>query len=180
MRLKETGKNRALVKFNESQIQSAVGSSTNYTAKLRFTITDNGNNWSSNGRPITIHRLTTDWSEGNGYISGNTPSDRGTGNGATWNCAVDSNIHNQQTDCTASWDMLTSYPFITTPTDTKTITNSQSGVVEFDVTSDIQSFLSGTPNYGWIVKKQDETQSGLVSFGTKESGSTPQLIITPL
>lgn len=64
------------------------------------------------------------------------------------------------------------------PTATTTITNNQIGVVEYDVTADVQSFVSGTSNYGWIIKKTAEGQNGMAQFGTKESSSTPQLIVT--
>ncbi|MEK7571221.1 MAG: DNRLRE domain-containing protein [Patescibacteria group bacterium] len=64
-------------------------------------------------------------------------------------------------------------------TATTTIMNNQSGVVEFDVTSDVQSFMSGSnQNYGWLVKKTNEGQAGQVSFGTKESSNVPQLVTT--
>lgn len=59
------------------------------------------------------------------------------------------------------------------------ITNHESGVVSFNVTSDIQSFLNGTnQNYGWLIKKSDEGVAGKIDFGSKESSSVPQLIIT--
>ena len=34
-------------------------------------------------------------------------------------------------------------------------------------------------NYGWLLRKSDETVAGKVDFGSKESGNTPVLIITP-
>ncbi len=183
LRLQSNGHNRALVKFDESQIQSAVGNSTNYTAKLRFTITDNGNNWGSSGRTIEVHKLTKDWIEGNGFIDGNSPSNKGTGSGLTWNCATDTNIANSNDDCSGStaWNMdnSSSWPFIGSATATILITNNQSGTVDFDVTSDIQSFISNSStNYGWIVKKTDEGANGRVQFGSRQSSSTPQLIIS--
>jgi hypothetical protein len=71
------------------------------------------------------------------------------------------------------------WPFISTPTDTANITNNQTGTVTFNITSDIQSFLNNTnQNYGWIIKKTNEGQNGSVEFGSKESGSAPQLVIT--
>ncbi len=71
------------------------------------------------------------------------------------------------------------HPWAQSASATQTITNSQSGVVEFDVTRDVAAFLNGTqPNYGWIIKKTDEGQNGQVSFGTKESTFSPQLIVT--
>ena len=182
MRVRQSGHNRALVKFSEPQIQAAVGDSENFTAKLRLTVTDNQNNWSIMGRTLDAHRLTKNWAEGNGYIAENFPSTRGTGNGATWNCAIDTAIQNQTANCsgTTAWDMLNSnsWPFSATPSATATLLNNQSGMVEFDVTADVHAFLDGTANYGWIVKKTNEGQAGSVSFGAKESIYDPQLVIT--
>ncbi|MGH9857783.1 MAG: DNRLRE domain-containing protein, partial [Acidobacteriota bacterium] len=150
------------------------------SAKLRLTITDNGNNWGT-GRTVDVHRLITNWEEGNG-----TENDRGTGSGATWNCSIDSIIANQAKNCNGAteWEMgkpnePEQHPWIETPSATQTITNNQTGVVEYDVTGDVQSFLSGTNNnYGWIIKKTNEGQNGRIEFGTKESASVPQLVVT--
>lgn len=181
MRIQASGNNRALVRFDQSEIQSAIGNSTILSATLRLTITHNGNNWGANGRNIDIHRLTSDWTEGNG-----TESDRGLGEGATWNCAIDNLIENQTKGCNGitEWEMgqpnnPAVHPWIETATATQMITNNQTGTVEFDVMTDIEEFHSGNiNNYGWIVKKANEGQAGMVSFGTKESQFSPELIIT--
>ena len=177
MRIRASGNNRSLVRFDQSALQSTIGSHQILSAKLRLTITDNGNNWGTTGRTVDVHRLLSDWAEGNG-----TESNRGTGPGATWNCATDSNIANQNDDCTGStaWNMNNSslWPFVSAATATTTITSNQSGTVEFDMTSDVQSFMSGSSqNYGWLVKKTNEGQSGQVSFGTKENTAVPQLVV---
>jgi|WetSurMetagenome_2_1015567.scaffolds.fasta_scaffold00385_8 hypothetical protein len=182
-RLQSSGHNRALIKFDEQQIQQAVGDALTFTATLQLTISDNGNNWGSNGRSIDLTRFIHDWEEGNGYIVGNSPSNRGTDSGVTWNCAIDANINNHNDDCsgTTVWDMNNSsfWPFISTPTATTTINNNQTGTITFDVTSDIQSFVNGTnQNYGWLLKKTDEGANGRIEFGSKESASSPKLIIT--
>lgn len=180
MRIRADGDNRAFVRFDQNAIQLTIGSGTVLSAKLRLTIVDNGDNWGITGRTVDAHRLITDWVEGNG-----TENDRGTGPGATWSCAIDSLIQNQSKNCSAEteWEMgqpnnPSVHPWVQTPTDTQTITSDQAGVVEYDVTADVQSFLTGTNNYGWILKKTNEGQNGLVSFGTKESTSIPQLVIT--
>lgn len=179
MRLQSSGDNRSLVRFDQGALQQEIGSGTVISAKLKLTITDNANNWGS-GRTIDIHRLISDWAEGNG-----TENDRGEGSGATWNCAIDTIIQNQVKDCsgTTEWEMgqpnnPSIHPWIQTPTATQTITNNQTGTVEFDVTPNVASFLNGsTTNFGWIIKKTEESQTGQVSFGTKESIYPPQLVI---
>ena len=66
--------------------------------------------------------------------------------------------------------------FAATATDTVTITNGQTNTVEFNVLADIKAFMSGTPNYGWIIKKTDETSGGGIDFESREAG-TPKLVI---
>jgi len=188
MRLQASGDNRALVRFDQAAIQAFIGSGTLVSAKLRLTITDPGNNWGTSGRTVDVHRLIVDWAEGNGFTDG-SPSTRGTGSGATWNCAVDTNITNQQANCSGAtaWEMGQPnqpqlHPWIQTATSTATITSNQTGVVEWDVTADVAAFHSGAAsNYGWIVKKTDESQAGQVEFGSKEnatSSNRPVLVIT--
>ncbi len=131
--------------------------------------------------PISLYRLSSDWVEGNGFINGAINPDRGTGQGATWGCSVDNNIRNTLTDCATSWDMLnnSTLPFVSLPTATNTIVNNQTGTIDFNVTTDLNDFLnSSSSNFGWILKKDDESLSGEVSFGSKESQFAPQLIIT--
>ncbi len=178
MKLSSSGSNRSLVKFDQSALQFTIGNHQVLSAKLRLTITDNGNNWGSIGRTVGLHRLLSSWSEGNGI-----ESNRGAGSGATWNCAIDSNIANQNDDCSgsAAWNMNNNslWPFASAASGTTTITNNQNGVVEFDVTSDVQSFMSGSnQNYGWLLKKTNESQAGQVSFGTRETINIPQLVVT--
>ena len=76
MNIQSSGNNRSLVRFDESALQSAIGNSVIVSAKLRLTITDNGNNWGTTGRTVAVYRLLTNWAEGNG-----TENDRGTGRG---------------------------------------------------------------------------------------------------
>jgi hypothetical protein len=180
MNIQSSGNNRSLVKFDQSELQNTIGSGTVLSATLQVTITDNSNNWGATGRTVDIHRMVASWDEGNG-----TENSRGTGNGNTWNCATDSNIANTSKNCSGSneWEMGQPnnpqvHPWTQTATDTKTITNNQTGVVEYDVTADVTSFMNGTDNYGWLLKKTNEGQNGQVSFGTRESSSVPQLVVT--
>lgn len=181
IRIRSDGSNRALVRFDQNALTSAIGSGTVLSAKLRMTIVDNGNNWGPTGRTVDAHRLLADWTEGNG-----TEANRGAGPGATWSCAADSNITNLAKDCLglAEWEMgqpnnPAVRPWAQTPTDTQTINNGQAGIVEFDVTADVTAFVDGTSaNYGWILRKTNEDLTGLVSFGTRESAAVAQLVVT--
>ncbi len=181
MDVRSSGNNRALVRFDQSAIDSTVGNGTIISAILKLKINDNGANWGSTGRTVDIHRLLTDWAEGNGMAN-----DRGMGSGATWNCAVDSNIQNQSRNCIGSteWEMRqpnnpSVHPWFAEATDSILVTNVLSGTIEYDVTVDLQNFLDGEiSNYGWLIKKTEESQSGWVNFGTKESALMPELVIT--
>lgn len=181
MRLRDNGNNRALVRFDQAALQSAVGNRTVLSAKLRLAIVDNNSNWGQSGRTVDVHRLLSNWAEGNG-----TDSSRGTGPGATWNCAIDINIANQAKDCSGAteWTMgqpsnVPAHPWVQTPTDTQTIVDGQAGIVEYDVTADVSAFIIGSAtNNGWIVRKTLEGQTGSVSFGTRESTYVANLVVT--
>jgi hypothetical protein len=136
LRVRQSGKNRILLQFDQAAIEAAVGSEPVYEARVEFTITQNGGQWGSSGRSVGIHRMTAPWSE----------------LGATWNCGEDSNTSNGAADCpTTSWKMDDSseWPFSFAPTSTTLGTNETIGVFSFDVTEDVESFVSGTePNLG--------------------------------
>ena len=175
VRVQQSGPNRALIRFSQSEIQAAVDGGILVSAKVRMTIIDNGNNWGTTGRTVDVHRVLVDWTEGNGL----------NGQGATWNCPKDTNIANQAPDGPLWKDLGPPYKdggsYAATPTSISTITNGMSGVVEWTVTADVAAFLAATSNYGWIIRKTDEGSSGRVDFASKENGVTnnrPQLVIT--
>ncbi len=164
LRLQASGKNRALVRFESSAVASL---SDGGPASLRLTIVVNAENWGSSGRPISLHRLTKDWTEA----------------GATWNCAIDANTANGSPDCSGetAWEMDKPsqpmlHPWVETPSAMATITNETSGIVTFDVTSDVALFRSGTPNYGWVLKKVDEGAAGRLEFASRETDTPPLLV----
>ena len=48
-----------------------------------------------------------------------------------------------------------------------------------DVTGDIEAFLSGMENNGWIIMKSNEEQPGRINFAAREAQTnTPQLELT--
>jgi hypothetical protein len=193
MRVRDSGNNRALISFGQNEILTAAQGKTLQSATLRLYIEENGNNWGPTGRTIDVHRLLSNWSEGNGFNDKpasmtlsqfNVLKTRGNGPGVTWNCATDAEINNQQTNCSPQWKGAT---FSSTPTATITIfkdhppthTVKTVGWIEFDVKSDLQKFLSNTaPNYGWIVKKTQEGATGLVEFTSDEgTANKPELVL---
>ncbi len=162
-----SGNHRTLVRFDSSAIAKLVDGTTT----VKVTISSNGNNWGQSGKPISIHRVKKAWTE----------------LGATWKCAIDTNTTNTTRDCSdaTQWEMDSTddssgeSAFVQTPTATATITNNESGVVTFDVTSDVALWRSGAaPNYGFLIKKVDEGPAGRIEFASRET-STPPLLVGP-
>jgi hypothetical protein len=155
LRIQSSGKNRSLVRFD----LSGVVTSRLLRATLVLTIAQLTDNWGSSGRPVSAHRVLEPWSEGNGWtIGGNT---RGAGPGATWSCAHDLEIANQTPECPVLWAGgsfadSTGAPFVHF--------NGLSGAVTWDVTSDV---LLGA-DYGWLIKKAVEGQTGQVEYVSRE------------
>jgi len=156
-----SGNNRSLVRFDQATIVSLVDGGTVTSATLQVFISSNGGSWSATGRPIDVNRLSADWSEA----------------GVTWSCPVDSNLGNSSPDCGSQWN---GGSFVATPSDSYTQTNTLTGAyVNLDVTADVLAFLSATPNYGWIIKKHDETQGGSVQYTSREgtAAQRPHLVL---
>ncbi len=174
-----SGHNRSLVAFDYAAITNYINSHGGLTsAKLVLTIAENGTGWGASGRTIDAHRLTEGFAEGNGKDSGlpNNQSTRGTGEGATWNCATDILIQNQNDDCSTQWNGGT---FAAATAPSVTILNNQTGEMEWDVTQDVLN-----NSFQWLIKKTSEAQAGGVEFYSREgaadagnSALAPRLIL---
>src|SRR4029453_12025525 len=83
---------------------------------------------------------------------------------------------NAQPDCTSQWAGGT---FAEDATDSVLHTNGRTGWIPFNVTGDVLAFLTGTSNQGWLLKKQDEGQSGLVEYTSLEGTpmQAPRLVL---
>lgn len=154
MRIQSQAANRVVIRFDQTAIQTAVGAGTLQRAVLQLFVEASGN-W-ANGRYVNAHRLTENWTEG----------------GVSWDCPV--------AGCSTQWDGGT---YNTTPTDTIVQTNEAIGsFVEFDVTTDVTAFLASTPNYGWLIKKEEENEDGFARFTSREGivypEQFPRLVLT--
>lgn len=160
--------NRALIAFDQSQIESFTDAKSIESAKLRLYVVSNDQRWDSKNT-IDAHRLTSDWLEGSGSNAPFSPIK--SQKGVTWDCS------NDLSNCELNWN---GGFFLEVPSDSVTITNElQSSWIEFDVTKDVRSFIDGSPNFGWIIIKSDEDSSGRINFASKESSNNvPQLVIT--
>ncbi len=160
LRVQSSGNNRSLVRFDPAAITTAVGSGNLVGARLEFYLQSNANNWSTEGRTVDAHRLTANWTEA----------------GATWNCGVDSIPSNSSPNCATQW---AGGQFAEEPSDTVLHTNGLTGWIQFDVTADVLAFLSGTQNFGWIVKKTEEGQNGQVEYTSRQGAAdhSPRLVL---
>ncbi|RDJ31718.1 MAG: hypothetical protein DWQ18_05390 [Crenarchaeota archaeon] len=159
--------NRALIAFNQNDLEAVTQGKSLKSATLKLFVISNDGKW-SDSQTINIHALGANWDEGK---SMNAPFSSlvGEQTGVTWDCST-------QTDC-ASWNGGVFNP---APTAVTNIDNSVNGQwIEFDVTGDIEAFLSGMENNGWIIMKSNEDQPGRINFAAREAQSnTPQLELT--
>ncbi len=161
--------NRAVVQFSQDEIESVSESKQLESATLQLFIISNDGKW-ENGQYVTIHQLTTEWSEG---TQSNAPIADYVGiqKGVSWNCSSDGN------NCVSKWN---GGNYVDAPTDSIFVSNHvQDGYwIKFDVTEDVNNFLLGSPNHGWIIKKSNEDSSGRINFAARESNSNvPELVM---
>ena len=161
--------NRAVVAFDQEQIDSASKGKILESATLKLFVKSNDGNWNG-GQDINIHRITSEWFEGKGY---NAPLNNFglIENGISWNCPTDLN------NCSNQWN---GGLFNEIPTDSIFISNHvKDGYwIKFDVTTDVNDYLSGTYNFGWIIKKSDEDSPGRINFAAREANSNiPELVM---
>lgn len=158
LRLYGSEKNRVLVAFDIEGI-TILGLKK---ARLVLNIKESENNWSPNGRIITSHRILTEWVEGNGYNSGvKGKPDKGSGQGVTWNCAIDQDIANNKPDNDILWN---GGDFAESSSPGFIHINNLTGEVSWDVTQDI--LVGGS--FGWLIKKAEKAQNGSVDYYSKE------------
>lgn len=162
--VEKSGSKRALLMFDTVAVQQAIVGRTVVSAYLELTIHNSASGFPTGGVNLIAHRLTQGWTE----------------TGATWNCAVDSNTSNGAPDCPSDgWNMGTApFPWASTGISTHIVAG-QTGVLPFDVTADVAAIAAGTtPNHGWLVKRENETLTGSVSFRSREAINPPRLVLT--
>lgn len=162
----------SILRFDQAAIASAVGSQSVYSARLEVAISPNHSGW--NGGRIAAHRMTQTWTE------------RTSSTGVTWRCAADTNVTNSLQDCTTAnrWGMNTGdvdpLRFVAQPTDTVRVYSDYTTLwLQLDVTADVQAFLSGTANHGWMLRTGTGGVTGSrISISTREDSTwAPRLIL---
>lgn len=168
------GNARPVIAFDQTLLEQTIEQRPIINATLRLFIEDVGGNLGS-GQQTNLHKLNQFWTEGNAAKSGGTIP--GTGSGVTWKCPVDSDISDSGTDCSIQWG---GGNFNATVSDSIILSNSLTGqFIEFNLTGDVQSILnSGSTDFGWLMKKQNDEGAGTVLFTSKEgTANSPELII---
>lgn len=145
---------RGLVNFDAEPIRRFVGDYRILSARLTLYI-GVSDRWSGAGDAVEVRAMRAGWNE----------------KSATW-------ANSGRT----AWDMNTAAPadspFLADATSEVAAPNAAGGSLEFDVTPDIASILTGVngPN-GWLVKAADESRPGRVDFYSRESSLKPKLTI---
>jgi hypothetical protein len=150
---------RTLVRINQATLAAAAAGRPVLSASLELTTQQVAWIWGN----VSVHRVSKAWTEA----------------GATWTCASDSAPGNTRNDCTSAnaWSMSSGGGYVSPASDTERVSNGAS-VVKFDVTADVQAFLSGAQtNNGWLVKVAIEGVPGSVTFRSRESGIAPRLVL---
>ncbi len=145
------------------------------TATLVLTVAKQAENWGQDGRFVDVHLLNEPFTEGNGFILGqsNADEDRGTGEGVTWKCATDTNISNTKNDCDTNWKGGSES---ITPIATDSVLHANTLIagdtVVWDVTNDVTTAVSeGATEVSWIIKKEAEGQNGRVVYYSKDGAT---------
>jgi RHS repeat-associated protein len=165
-----TGLERSLIRFDQTEIDAVVAGNIMDEAILELTVAVSPDGWA--GGPIDLLAMNRTWVEGVGWDPGP---------GSTWDCASDPDttaFNFWSSDCSSAnrWNMETNpRPYNTVPTATVPLFDSDT-LVRFDVTADVQKFLTGTPNHGWIlIPRESALNPGWVYLGARESETPPRL-----
>jgi subtilisin family serine protease len=150
---------RVVIKFDQAAIAAAIGSGTLTRATLELGIEQSG---TESENRLDAHRLVLPWTE----------------SGVTWRCGIDLNLANVSADCpTTKWRM--SGPdmdaFVAARTDRAHLNPGQTGVAKFNVTADVQAFLGGAVNHGWLVMAANATSRAVV--WSRETAVKPRLVL---
>jgi len=154
---------RSLVKFKLTDLQQAWITDADVSKALLEFDVELHSGWplhnTGSSYTISAYRLNMPWQEAD----------------VTWNC--------NNRNCLSDWF---GGAFAELPTDSVQVVDFTSGEavfldgkIQFDVTQDVKDLLNGSAtNFGWMIKKTDEGEVGMLSLAAKESRSAPALVLT--
>jgi hypothetical protein len=137
--------------------------------KLALTLAEPATQWGSTGRNVSVHRLLGEFGEGDGkkFEVPNSEKTSGSGPGATWNCAIDSEISNTAADCSTTWaggDTL-----LGGLSGVRLHTVNMTGAIEWNVTADVLDALAeGETEVRFVVMREIETAGGHAEYHSRE------------
>lgn len=161
------------LKFDEALVQSFLDDGPLGQATLVLTIAENHGGWGAGGQLVTAYGLRDAFEEGNGNAAAD---DRGTGRGATWNCAVDAEISNDVKECAVDWSgsRFVRRGAVSTPHDDGLV-----GQVAWDVTEHVADGITA-----WTIWKESRSRGGSVDYHSREgaraqfdTGLAPALVL---
>ena len=169
LRIQSAANHRTLIQFDQGGLEDAIDGRAVVSAYLEVEVAHNYGLHGIFGRPVDIHALTVPWTE----------------DGATWECAIDSNTSNFWPNCSGAteWEMARFYrpdlhPWVESATDSVTIYLDTNGTLTFDVTSDVAAFADGGFDHsGWLLRNRDEILPGWIDLAASESGNPPLLVV---
>ncbi|MCB9694765.1 MAG: DNRLRE domain-containing protein, partial [Alphaproteobacteria bacterium] len=121
---------------------------------------------------IGVHLAVTDWGEGTSDSSGTQGGGQGaaaTAGDATWPCAMADGAGL----CTTSWTTAGG-DYVGTPTATASVDAAASFT---GLTADVQAWIGGTANFGWVLVGDEATAGSAMGFSTREGASAPTLTV---
>lgn len=154
-KLKASGSQRPLVRFDISSLETIVGAQIQ-SAWLELYL-EELKDWPTAGRWIGVHRVTQDWSELT----------------ANWSCASGTTV------CASAWS---GGAFLATASGTAEHVAGQAGWVRLNVTADLAAFLSQALNFGWMLRLSDGGTTGTAIYTSREgvAAQRPRLVVTYL
>ena len=172
LKLSSSRNSRVFLRFGIHALRQVLTGKRLQTAKLTLHIRKSAVFLGRYKPTLTLHRMKRPWTE---Y-------------GATYHCANDRIPTNHKPDCKhASWKLHgPKAPWRTKPTATLTLTTKAPKKLTFDVTSDVQAFRRGSPNYGWVLllqaskkspHKEHHQKESTIWFGSRESLLPPSLTL---
>lgn len=161
-------KERAVVQFND--VAYGILQATDRDGKLDPVILE---------AKLMLNLVGVDGGWSNDRIAAHLLHDRFHERKANWNCRSYMDCE----DCCNVWRMNALAPHVTPsyveqPSDTLTVSGTESGWVEIDVTSDVHNLVYGPEfrtSIGWILKSECECHEDVATIASCRSGTCPWL-----
>lgn len=158
-----------LLRFGDQDILDRVGSGKLVNATIELTVESSSGLWNSS--LLGAYKMIMPWEE----------------SGATWVCANDTDfgffglwVNNCAWE--DRWGMetwnLDPLPHEVLPSGVTIVQDGVGAKVRIDVTADVEAFLAGGSNHGWMIAPVNELLGRWIAFESREGANPPQLLLT--